>query len=54
MSLDLNFQKAPYGPYAEKLRHILKDIEGHFVSGYADGGDTPDKELTYASGYNIN
>ena len=48
--LDLNFQEAPYGPYAEKLRHVLKDIEGHFVSGYADGGDTPDKELELVPG----
>ena len=34
-----------YGPYAENLRHVLKAVEGHLVSGYADGGDAPDKEL---------
>ena len=34
-----------YGPYAENLRHVLNAIEGHLVSGYADGGDAPDKQL---------
>jgi O-acetyl-ADP-ribose deacetylase (regulator of RNase III) len=43
--LQLKFQKAPYGPYAENLRHVLNAIEGHLVSGYADGGDTPNKQL---------
>ncbi|MEX0619635.1 MAG: hypothetical protein WDZ76_12090 [Pseudohongiellaceae bacterium] len=43
--LRLNYQKAPYGPYAENLRHVLRAIEGHLVSGYADGGDAPDKQL---------
>ena len=36
--LRLRFQKAHYGPYAENLRYVLQDIEGHFTSGYADGG----------------
>lgn len=35
--LRLKFAQAPYGPYAENLRHVLNAIEGHFVSGYADG-----------------
>ena len=43
--LRLNFQKAHYGPYAENLRHVLKDIEGHLISGYADGGDAPGTDL---------
>ena len=43
--LRLRYVKAPYGPYAENLRHVLHAIEGHLVSGYADGGDTPDKRL---------
>ncbi|MBD3267981.1 Appr-1-p processing protein, partial [bacterium] len=37
--LQLDFQKGPYGPYAENLRHVLKSVEGHFILGYADGGD---------------
>ena len=48
--LQLNFQKAAYGPYAENLRHVLHTIEGHFISGYADGGDAPDKQLELVPG----
>lgn len=48
--LRLKFQKGPYGPYAENLRHVLNAIEGHFVSGYADGGDAPDKRLELVPG----
>lgn len=43
--LRLNYVKAPYGPYAENLRHVLRAVEGHLVVGYADGGDAPDKAL---------
>jgi len=46
----LKFKQAPYGPYAENLRHVLHDIEGHLVSGYADGGDAPDKQLKLVPG----
>jgi O-acetyl-ADP-ribose deacetylase (regulator of RNase III) len=49
-SLRLQYVKAPYGPYAENLRHVLRAIEGHFVAGYADGGDAPDKPLTLVPG----
>lgn len=48
--LRLNYQKASYGPYAENLRHVLNAIEGHLVSGYADGGDAPDKPLQLVPG----
>ena len=34
--LRLKYVKAPYGPYAENLRHVLKHVEGHFVAGSAD------------------
>lgn len=43
--LRLRFTKAPYGPYAENLSHVLNAIEGHMISGYGDGGDQPEKEL---------
>ena len=46
--LKLRYTKAPYGPFAENLGHVLKAIEGHLVSGYADGGDAPDKQLNLA------
>ena len=48
--LRLRFQKAPYGPYAENLRHVLNAIEGYFISGYADGGDAPNKKLMLVPG----
>lgn len=49
-NLRLEFAKAPYGPYAGNLRHVLRRVEGHFISGYADGGDAPHKELTLVPG----
>lgn len=49
-SLRLKFQKNIYGPYAENLRHVLNAVEGHMLSGYADGGDRPDKELKLVPG----
>ena len=48
--LRLKFAKGPYGPYAENLRHVLKAVEGHLVSGYADGGDAPDKQIQLVPG----
>lgn len=48
--LRLKYVKAPYGPYAENLRHVLKAIEGHMVAGYADGGDNPTKPLSLVPG----
>jgi len=48
--LKLKYSKAKYGPYAENLRHVLNSIEGHLISGYADGGDAPDKQLQLVPG----
>ena len=48
--LRLKFAKAHYGPYAENLRHVLHAVEGHFITGYADGGDAPDKPLEFLPG----
>jgi len=48
--LRLNYVKAPYGPYAENLRHVLTAIEGYYLSGYADGGDNPTKQLQLVPG----
>jgi hypothetical protein len=48
--LRLKYVKAPYGPHAENLRHVLHAIEGHLITGYADGGDAPDKPLTLVPG----
>ena len=48
--LRLKYVKHHYGPYAENLRHVLKAVEGHLISGYADGGDAPDKPLSLVPG----
>lgn len=48
--LRLNYVKHHYGPYAENLRHVLRAVEGHLISGYADGGDAPDKPLSLVPG----
>jgi len=48
--LRLNYVKHPFGPYAPNLGHVLRTIEGHYVSGYADGGDTPAKQLELVPG----
>ncbi|MCO5173182.1 MAG: macro domain-containing protein [Trueperaceae bacterium] len=48
--LRLRYVKAYYGPYAENLGHVLSRIEGHFIAGYADGGDAPDKPLSLVPG----
>ncbi len=48
--LRLRYVKAPYGPYAENLRHVLRAVEGHLVNGYADSGDAPDKPLSLVPG----
>lgn len=41
----LSYQKGPYGPYAQNLRHLLSAIEGHFISGYGDAEDQPTKQI---------
>ncbi len=48
--LNLRFDKAHYGPYAKNLRHMLHPIEGHLISGYADGGDAPGKPIELVPG----
>lgn len=48
--LRLEYHKGSYGPYARNLSHVLKKIEGHLVSGYADGGDAPAKQLSLVPG----
>jgi len=43
--LKLRYTKGTYGPYAQNLRHVLSLIEGHFISGYGDAEDQPDKQI---------
>ena len=49
-SLRLRYVKAPYGPYAENLRHLLMSVEGHLTFGYTDGIDDPEKQLELVPG----
>lgn len=49
-NLKLSYHKHIYGPYAENLRHVLNAVEGHYLSGYADGGDKPEKQLKLVPG----
>lgn len=48
--LKLKYVKGAYGPYAPDLRHVLRKVEGHLLSGYADGGDQPNKPLALVAG----
>ncbi len=36
----LKFEQGPYGPYADGIRHVLNQVEGHFIEGFGDA-DTP-------------
>jgi hypothetical protein len=40
--LRLSFDKGVYGPYARNLRHVLNELEGHFLTGYGDAADKPE------------
>lgn len=39
--LDLQFNPAKYGPYAENLTHALIRMEGHYTRGYGDRSSVP-------------
>jgi uncharacterized protein YwgA len=43
--LNLKYEKALYGPYAKNLRHVLNVIEGHFIAGYGDAADKPERPI---------
>ena len=48
--LKLNYVKAPYGPYAENLRHVLRAVNGHLIEGYTADGDAPTEQVTLIPG----
>ena len=50
LPMRLKFTKAHYGPYAENLRHVLNEMEGHYTAGYGYGGDQPDKRIEIVPG----
>lgn len=35
--LRLQFEQGRYGPYTDTLRHVLNDVEGHYLVGFGDG-----------------
>ncbi len=43
--LNLQYAKGTYGPYATKLRHVLTLLEGHYITGYGDAEDNPDRQI---------
>lgn len=48
--LRLQYVKETYGPYAKNLSHVLNAVEGYMLSGYADGGNNPQKRLELIPG----
>jgi len=39
------FKKHFFGPYADVLRYVLDKMEGHFITGYADGLNKPETPI---------
>ncbi len=48
--LKLRFGKAPAGPFANNLRHLLLKMEGYYITGYDGGSDKPGKEIELVPG----
>ena len=46
----LQVVKGPFGPYARNLTHVMREIEGYYITGYGDGGDEPYKQLELMPG----
>lgn len=38
--LRLGFEANRYGPYSDRLRHVLRELEGHHIVGFGDGSAT--------------
>jgi O-acetyl-ADP-ribose deacetylase (regulator of RNase III) len=43
--LRLKYEPSKFGPYARNLRQVMIRLEGHWLSGYGDGSDSPDKPI---------
>jgi hypothetical protein len=48
--LRLQFKAHFYGPYADNLRKALRNIEGHYTRGLADGKNSPETPLELLPG----
>lgn len=49
-ALRLRFRKSKYGPYADNLRNVLSEIDGHYIHGYGDGVNNPGVEIALKEG----
>lgn len=47
--LRLDFERAQFGPYAEKLNHVLGAMEGHFTIGFGDRSGASDLRVADAA-----
>jgi O-acetyl-ADP-ribose deacetylase (regulator of RNase III) len=43
--LRLSYEAKQYGPYAKEIRQVLIKLDGHYLQGYGDGQDNPDKPI---------
>ena len=48
--LKLNFVKESHGPCATNLRHLMRRLEHHYITGYRDGGGDPYKQIDLVPG----
>jgi hypothetical protein len=46
----VEFARGRYGPYADVLRHVLSRLEGHYISGFGDGSNTPETPIRLLPG----
>ena len=48
--LRLKVEKQQYGPYSTNLRHVMKAMNSHYITGYGSGGDDPNKRIRLIPG----
>jgi O-acetyl-ADP-ribose deacetylase (regulator of RNase III) len=46
-NLQLSFAKQKFGPYADKVNHLLQRIDGHFIKGFGDNTQSPFERTIY-------
>lgn len=48
--LSLRFKPAKYGPYAENLKFVLREIDGYYITGMANGSEAPSRAMQLVPG----
>ena len=48
--LNLRFVAATYGPYAENLKYLLREIDGYYITGPTNGSEAPRQALHLVPG----